>query len=204
MLLAHLQYHKPSKLARILAVLDELSRKSDLSQLELGKRLGMSGAMVNSYLKLLQDQKLLTYEVRDGKRYRYVLTREGEHRRQEMFSSFSSETIRIYTALKKNIQQKLEPFAARGLTRLALFGAAETCEVVLSALQETSFIVVTLLDNDSSRQGRLFHGHVIAPPLLLENVECQAVVITTFARQDEIQEQIAPVCKHRGLKIVRL
>ncbi len=204
MLMHDRRYFKPSKDARVLALLDSLSRNCEISQSELGRRMGMSGAMVNQYLKDLQDEKLLQYEAVNGKSYRYVLTPEGERTRQRMFSDYSSETIQIYTALKSLILDKLASCKAKGLTKLALFGASETCEVVLSSLRNAGFEVVALLDNDAAKQGTLFHGYVVCPPAVLESLQCQAVVITSFGRQDEIFEQIAPVCRNKGLEVVKL
>ena len=91
----------------------------------------------------------------------------------------------------------------RGLTRLALFGASETCEIVLSALRDSGFSVVLLLDNDSNKYGTVFHGHVVSRPHVLEQVECDAVVITSFGRQHEIFEQLKSIASERGFEIVR-
>lgn len=204
MLLSDRQYFKPSKEARILAILDSLSRDSGLSQVELGRRMRLSGAMVNQYLKELQDENLVRFEAVNGKSYRYLLTQEGERKRRRLFSDYSSETIQIYTALKNAILQKLDTVLAKGLTKLALFGASETCEVALSALRDTDFHILTLLDNDPRKQGTMFHGYVIAPPSVLETIACQAVLITTFGGQEEIYEQLQPIRQSKGLEIVRL
>jgi len=204
MLLSDGKYIKPSKETRVLAILDSLSQDSALSQYELCRRLKLSGAMVNQYLKLLQEQKLIEYRPVNGKSYRYVLTSGGEKSRRQMFSDYSSETIRLYTNIKDFIVSKLRSLEARGRKKIALFGASETCEVVLSALRDTGFQVVAVVDNDVDKQGALFHGYVISSPLVLDHVDCQAVVITSFGRQDEIHQQLQPVSTRRGLETVRL
>jgi DNA-binding MarR family transcriptional regulator len=204
MLLADGKYLKPSKETRVLAILDSLAQDSALSQYELGRRLKLSGAMVNQYLKLLQEQNLIEYRPVNGKSYRYVLTSGGEKSRRQMFSDYSSETIRLYTNIKDFILSKLLMLERRGRRKISLFGASETCEVVLSALRDTGFQVVTVVDNDAAKHGVVFHGYVISSPLVLEHVDCQAVVITSFGRQDEIHKQLQPVAARRGLEIVRL
>jgi len=204
MLLADGKYIRPSKETRVLAILDSLAQDSALSQYELGRRLKLSGAMVNQYLKLLQEQNLIEYRPVNGKSYRYVLTSGGERSRRQMFSDYSSETIRLYTNIKDFILSKLLMLERRGRKKISLFGASETCEVVLSALRDTGFQVVTVVDNDASKHGVLFHGYVISSPLVLDHVDCQAVVITSFGRQDEIHQQLQPVSTRRGLEIVRL
>jgi len=188
----------------VLAILDSLSQDSALSQIELGKRLKLSGGMVNQYLKLLQEKNLIEFRPVNGKSYRYVLTSGGEKSRRQMFSDYSSETIRLYTNIKDFILSKLRSLELRGRKKIVLFGASETCEVVLSALRDTGFQVVAIVDNDVDKHGALFHGYVISSPMVLDHVDCQAAVITSFGRQDEIFQQLQPFSAKRGLEIVRL
>lgn len=195
-------YLKPSKNTRVLAILDSLARESGISQYELGKRLNLSGAMINQYLKQLQTDGLVDFLPINGKSYQYKLTPAGEQRRRKMFLDYSSETICLYTSIKDFILDHLKGLQQRGKMRLALFGASETCEVVLSALKESAFTVVLVVDNNKSKQGTLFSGHVVSSPHVLEQVDCDAVVITSFGRQDEIYEQLEPVAERRKLEIV--
>jgi len=196
-------YLKPSKSTRVLAILDALSRDSSLSQFELGKKLNLSGAMVNQYLKQLQSMGLVEFLPVNGKSYRYALTDRGQQSRREMFSDYSSETVRLYTTIKDFVLDKLSGLREQGKRRLALFGAAETCEVVLSALRYTDFKVMGLLDNDKRKQGQIFNGHVVSAPHVLDHVDCDAVVITSFGKQTEIYEQLKPYSEKRGFQIVR-
>lgn len=203
MLITGGSYLKPSKSARVLAILDALSRDPSLSQFELGRRLNLSGAMVNQYLRQLQQDGLVEFLPVNGKSYNYTLTEQGRRSRQRMFSDYSSETVRLYSTIKEFVLGRLRPLEAEGKRNLALFGASETCEVVLSALKGTSFKVMTLLDNDTGKQGRVFNGHVISAPPILDQVDCDAVVITSFGRQAEIFEQLQPYAEKRGFQIVR-
>ena len=127
-------YLKPSKNSRVLAILDTLSRDSSISQFELGRQLNLSGAMVNQYLKQLQSDGLVEFFPVNGKSYRYTLTNEGEQSRRKMFSDYSSETVRLYSTIKDFVLDKLQILDVEGKRRLALFGASETCEVVLSEI----------------------------------------------------------------------
>lgn len=198
------QYYAPSKDTWVLAILDALSLDSNLSQRDLGRRLGISGAVINQRLRELQNRSLLRFEVRNGKSYRYILTPEGESLREEMVSRCTSEAIHIYTALKRHCRERLEWLRARNIIKIAMFGASETCEVVISALSDMPFKVMALVDNDVAKHGTVFHGYVVSSPRILELVDCQAVLITSFGRQSEIREQLAPLCRTRGVEIVSL
>ncbi|MGE4504938.1 MAG: winged helix-turn-helix transcriptional regulator [Desulfovibrionaceae bacterium] len=194
---------KPSKEARVLSVLDALSRESGLSQFELGRRLKLSGAMVNQYLNRLQEQELVRFLPVNGKSFRYELTSSGESTLRAMFQDYSSETIRLYTAVKGYVHDRLAPLSEAGKTRIVLFGASETCEVVLSAIQGSDFQILALCDNDQAKQGTLFHGYVVCSPVMLEQMEADAVVITSFGRQDEIYSEIKPLSERKGFSVVR-
>jgi hypothetical protein len=63
---------------------------------------------------------------------------------------------------------------------------------------------MALVDNDVAKHGTIFHGYVVSSPRILELVDCQAVLITSFGRQSEIREQLTPLCQTRGVEIVSL
>jgi len=45
---------------------------------------------------------------------------------------------------------------------------------------------------------------IISPPQVLENLNIQAVVITSFGRQDEIHEQVKGLVDEDRVRIIRL
>lgn len=198
------EFIKPSKVARVLSILDALASDSDLSQQELGQRSGLSGAMVNQYLRELSAEGMINYIPANGKSFRYVLTGQGDTLRRRMFSTYSSELVRLYSSLKRTILDKLKALERKGVRKVVLFGASETCEVVLSAMRDSAFEVVAVVDNDPEKHGKIFHGQVIASPRILDDLRCQAVIVTTFGRQDEICGQLSPLSHNTGMEIVRL
>lgn len=205
MFLVNKTYYRPSKAARYLAILDTLAQDSQVSQNELGRRANLSGAMVNQYLKEMAETNLIEFERVNGKSYRYLLTDEGEARRRTMFSCFSSETVQIYTALKAAIVHKLANMKSRSLVKLVLFGASETCEIVLQALRATGgFEVMALVDNDPAKAGKTLGGHVISPPVVLGSLRPQAVVITSYGCQEEIHGQLRALYGQHNVEIIRL
>lgn len=203
MLMYEGKYLKPSKDARVLSVLGMLSQDSTMSQYELGKQLRLSGAMINQYLKKLQEEELVRFQPVNGKSFRYELTGQGESVLRDMALDYSSETIRFYSAVKGYLQMRLAHLANGHGKRVVLFGASETCEVVLSALEDMDLQIIALCDNDKSKQGKVFHGHLICSPVILEQMEPDAVIITSFGKQDEIYEQLAPLSETAKFSVVR-
>ncbi|WP_027184697.1 winged helix-turn-helix domain-containing protein [Desulfovibrio inopinatus] len=204
-LLNNKTFYRPSKEARILSILDSLADGENLSQQEIGKKTSLSSAMINQYLKELQTKNLIHYERINGKSYRYILTPQGEKKRRQMFSVYSSETVQMYSALKEIVLKKLSSLRERDITKVVLFGASETCEIVLSAIKTAqTFDIVALADNTPQKHGKLLNGHVISPPEILDSVTCQAIIVTSFGYTDEITQQLQPFVEKNSVEIVTL
>ncbi len=198
-------FYRPSKEARYLGILDSLAGGENLSQLEIGKKTCLSSAMINQYLKELQAKNYVRYERINGKSYRYILTPLGETKRREMFSIYASETMQLYSTLKELVLKKLAYLQDRNITKVVLFGASETCEIVLSAIKTTeAFDIVALTDNNPQKHGKLLGGHVISPLEILESVNCQAVIITSLDSAEEISQQLIPLAERQDIEIVNL
>jgi len=198
------QFIKPTVKLRILALLQALSENSRLSQTRLGKFCHTSSAMVHKYLAEMQGQGLVDFQPVDKKSYMYALTPKGVAERKTLMETYCSEMVQAYASLKQIVRRRLEPLTEEGITRVALFGAAETCEVVLTALQGSGCTVVGILDNASRKQGTRFHDHTVLPPESLAHLDAQAVIITSFARQDDIYRQLAAMPAMREKKIFTL
>ena len=204
MIILDKEFLKPSKEARKLSILESLALDSSQSQHDLGARTNLSGAMVNQYLKELQGDRLIRFEPANGKKFRYRLTPEGERFRDRIFAMYSSELVRLYTALKETITDRLDALWAAGVKKVVLFGASETCEVVLSALRAAPCEVLAVVDNDPAKQGTIFHGHVVCPPHILEAIRCDAVIVTSYGSREEICQQLVNLTATRQMEIVRL
>ena len=198
------RFFKPGKESRMLSILDGIHGRARISQQEMGHKAALSGAMVNKYVKTLHQGGLITLTPVNGKSFSYGLTQEGESQRRAMLGQFCAEIVQVYSALKESIREKLAGLLDQGLTQVALFGAAETCQVVLAALEDTPFRVVAIIDNDPSKHGQAFRGHRVVSPSLLPTIPCQAVIISSFGRQDEIYGQLTAPAAARNLQIVRL
>ncbi|WP_461210591.1 winged helix-turn-helix transcriptional regulator [Desulfocurvus sp. DL9XJH121] len=204
MLHSHGRFLTPSTDTRTLSILETLAKDSAVSQSALGERTGLSGARVNGYLRELKALGLIERRPVNAKSFEYVLTDRGQRERRSLLDEYCAEIVRGYTALKALVHSKLADLADRGVSRLALWGASETCEVVLSAIRDTDLSVLALLDSDPAKHGTLLAGHAILPPEVLPSLHCDAVVITSFGRSQDIHAQLRPLAEAHGLEVVRL
>jgi DNA-binding MarR family transcriptional regulator len=204
LLIADCEFIKPTRSARELCILETLAQDGSLSQQKLGQSSFLSGAMVNQYLRTLQQKGLVRFVPADNKSYTYEPTEAGEDLRRSRYAAYSSELVRLYSALKGCIREKVGSLETKGIRKIALFGASETGEVVLSALADSQFDVLAVVDNDPEKQGKMFKGHVICSPEALHYLPIQAVVITSFGHQDAIYAQIAPLAADKGMEVMKL
>ncbi|MFV0349099.1 MAG: winged helix-turn-helix transcriptional regulator [Halodesulfovibrio sp.] len=195
---------KPTKKLRMLALLQALSENSRLSQSRLGKFSHTSSAMVHQYLSDMQKAGQIEYQPVDKKSFMYSLTEKGSADRRELMDSYCSEMVRAYASIKGLIRRRLEPLMERGIRRVALFGAAETCELVLTVLQGSHFEIAGILDNAPHKQGKEFHDHIIQSPAALADLDVEAIVITSFAQQEDIYNQLVSMPATTGKDIIRL
>ncbi len=204
-------YIRPSKKLRLLSVVQALTENERLSQTQLARFSRTSSAMVNQYLAELHREGMVQFAPVNRKSFAYRLTDKGQEARRNMMEQYCAEMVRGFASIKELVRRRLEPLAERrnasdlqeaatqsGLhtapLRIALFGAAETGEVVLAALEGTPFDVTLVVDNDDAKHGTPFHGHTVQPPAALlaapGQLAVDAVVVASFAHQRAIQQQL--------------
>jgi len=186
-------YLTPTKDFRRLSLLLCIHHTPCASQHKIAKSNNLSSSMVNNYIKLFREEKLITIEGQTNRTFSYHLTPLGQNELRESLISYSSEMMRFYSFAKREIAKILRRFSEEGIRKLVLFGAADTAEVVHAAIKDTDLVVIGIVDSDPSKQGKYFNGHIIQPPEALKLIEPDAVLITSFAKQEEIHERIRQI-----------
>jgi len=202
--LVNKRFLRPTKEARIVSILENLAVRSEISQSELGERALLSSAMINNYLKELQQRGLIEACPLDGKRYEYRITADGERIRRELLGLYMAEIVQVYSGLKENIREKLQRIGEGGIKEIIFFGASTTCEVVLSAYKRDFFRIIALVDSDPVKQGRALMGYIISPPEILRYIRCRNILVTSFAREEEIRDYILNELTLKDVKIFTL
>lgn len=191
---------------RRLSVLMAIHNFAEVSQRRVGEIACLSSSMVNNYMKELQKQELITVTGNTNRTCEYHLTTKGRDELLSLLISYSAEIIRLYGEAKEEIVGRLRQIREDGVRRVALFGASSTAEVVSAGISEVQLNVVGIVDSDLKKQGNRFGGLVIQPPEALRDMEVDAVVVTSFGRQEEIHDFIRQFVdpKIRVLKLSNL
>jgi len=195
----------PTKSFRWLAILLALFKQEDISQHRLAQATGLSSAMVNAYVRELGRQGMISRLNRNNRDMCYRLTAKGRTELLRLFSSYAAEVVQLYTQAKNEISRQLKRVLTPGVSRrLVLYGASETCELTLQALEGfPQARIAGVVDSDPAKHGTDFHGHTIMPPERIRELEAELVIITSFARQDEIYETISHL-EQEGITIKKL
>ena len=165
----------------------------DSSQHFIAQKSHLSSSMVNIYIKELRQAGLITVSGKTNRTTEYHLTSKGQKKLFQDFISFSSEAVQIYASVKREIIRLLKRYETKGIRTVVLYGASDTAEVVVSAIPHTRLVVIGIVDGDPSKQGHLFNGTLIQAPETISQIDPDAVLITSFARQDEIYNNIETI-----------
>lgn len=196
-------FFSPSKEYRYLSLLLLIKEMPKASQHQLAEKSHLSSSMVNIYIRELSKEGLISVSGETNRSIRYHLTEKGQKKLFKDFLTFSAETVQIYASAKKEITRLLKQYEARGIRTLVLYGASDTAEIVIAAIQQTRLVVIGIVDGDAAKQGQLFNGTQIQPPAAIPQIAPDAVLITSFARQNEIYENIEKLAPP-GIQILKL
>lgn len=186
-------YFSPNKALRKLALLFAIHEGPQVSQHAFGKMVHLSGSMVNNYIKLFRNEGLIKVRGKTNRSQSYHLTEEGGRVMRQSMLSYSAEIVQMYGAVKRELSVILNRFYEEGIRTVVLFGAAETAEVVHAALKDTGLVMIGVVDSDVSKHGKPFNGLIIKSPDTLLDIAPDAVIITSFGRQEEIFESIQKI-----------
>ena len=183
-------YLSPTKEFRRFSVLLTIHDSPESSQHAIGRHAHLSSSMVNNYIKKFKQEGLITVTGNTNRTQRYHLTRKGHQTLRESLLSYSTEIVQLFGSVKLEIARILEGYYEEGIRTIALFGAAETAEVTHAAIKKTQLVMIGVVDSDPQKHGKPFNGLLISPPEELKRIQPDAVVITSFARQREIEKSI--------------
>jgi predicted transcriptional regulator len=163
------------------------------SQHKIASKTNLSSSMVNNYIKEFRKTGFIKIAGETNRTQSYHLTRKGEKELLDLLLDYSAEIVRLYGNAKRELAERLKGIHQEGVVSVALFGAAETAEIVYAAVRESGLTVKGIVDSSPQKQGTWFNGFAIQAPEDLSKMEADAVVITSFAKQMEIHDRIREI-----------
>jgi len=197
------RFISPTKDFRRLSVLFAINESPENSQNDIGEKTNLSSSMVNNYIKDFKQESLITVTGATNRTQNYFLTDKGRAVLSELLMGYSAEIVQLYSTVKHEISQILGGFYDEGIRTVVLFGAAETAEIVHAAIKATDLVVIGIVDSSREKQGKPFNGLTIRKPEDIRRIRPDGVIITSFARQEEIYHDVLALVDDR-IKIKKL
>src|SRR4030042_3901515 len=142
-----LEFLQPTPKYRELCILKELENNPKYSQKKIAEKVGLAPSMVNTYIKNISKRGFLKCTGENHKNMQYILTEKGQAWKIELLMKFLNETILLYKAGKNEFKQKLMIFINEGMKKVVLYGASDTCELVMNALGNLGIKILALVDS---------------------------------------------------------
>ena len=199
----HLKFFNPTKQSRLLAVLFSIYDEPHTSQHKIAAETSLSSSMVNNYIKWLKQKGFIRVAGNTNRTHQYHVSESGRIMLRQLLLDYSAEIVRLYGNAKDEIANILKGFYIDGIRTIVLFGVAETAEIVYAAAKRTALVIIGVVDSDPSKQGRIFNGLEIRAPEDITEIRPDAVVITSFGRQEEIFQQVRTI-SGKKIKIIKL
>ncbi len=79
---------------------------------------------------------------------------------------------------------------SKGIRRIICFGASESGRIIIRAAEETGMGIAGIIDSNPAKQGSIFMGRVIEPPVNIEMLDADAIVICSTGFINEIRSTI--------------
>ncbi len=133
--------------ARDLALLENIERNPDISQVTLAAQLGVAVGTVNWHLKRLINEGFVKIKRAERKKLRYIITPEGISLRARLTVDYIEQQFLLYRRVRSRANESLDKLQQAGLNRVRLVGSGEVAEICrLSCLERG----IDLVDDESA------------------------------------------------------
>jgi DNA-binding MarR family transcriptional regulator len=133
--------------AREMALLENIERDPDISQVSLAGHLGVAVGTVNWHLKRLIAKGYVKIKRAERKKLRYIITPEGIALRTRLTMDYIEQQFLLYRNTRKRVIEHLNAIQQAGYSYVRLIGEGEVAEICkLSCLEHG----ITLVAVDSA------------------------------------------------------
>ncbi len=104
---------------------------------------------------------------------------------------------------KRRMRNALSRLAAKGITRVAIYGAGTHTIAVADELRDPPVDVACIIDDNPANHGKRLWGFPIVPRERAMEMGVSAVVLSANSIEDKLWEATAPM-RNKGIEVVRL
>lgn len=165
----------------------ELQRGANVSQRALARRLGVAVGTVNRLLNDMVEAGYVQVFNRDVRPFAYKVTDDGRRYERRLGLEHYSWVLGSLRRLEQRIRVTLCELKSRGVERVVFYGAGDVMEATYRVASGVGLQVVGVVDDDQTKQGQRKGGLIVEAPSAINELEPDAVLITTLRHTEEIQ-----------------
>jgi len=169
-------------------MLDVIETQDSVTQRGLAANLGIALGLTNIYLKRCINKGLVKVRKAPARRYAYYLTAKGFTEKARLTAKFLSRSLSFFRLAREDCSELFLACEARGITRIALIGTGDLCEIATLAAHDSGVEVVAIFDEETNRQQ--FAGIAVIRDLAAL-AETGAVVVTDMKDPQAAYDRMA-------------
>jgi DNA-binding MarR family transcriptional regulator len=173
---------------RTLKILEEVEREKPQSQRDLARELNISLGLVNSFIKRLAKKGYLKISTIPKNRIRYILTPQGAAEKSRLTYLYIQHSYKFYKEARQKLRDLYTDFEKNGIRRIVFYGASDLAEIAFVSLQETSLVLVAVVDDE--KIGSRFMKHTVMDPGRLNTLIFDKILITSVNSKEAIWQKI--------------
>lgn len=131
-----------SENARELALLENIERDPDITQVSLAGQLGVAVGTVNWHLKRLIAKGYVKIKRAERKKLRYIITPEGIALRTRLTMDYIEQQFLLYRNTRKRVLEHLDAIQQAGHKDVRLIGEGEVAEICKLSCLERGIMLV--------------------------------------------------------------
>ena len=200
-----MKFFSPTSELKELLLLQHIEKNPDTTQKEIAKVISGAPSMVNVYIDNLEEKNYMVRDYKSAKIVYYNITPEGVKRKNYLLINYMRELLDLYKLAKENVEKFLLEIEEQGYTNLLIYGAGEVAETILGVIRDRnkdSLKVLAVIDDNENIQGKELLEYKIISRADINHYEHDAVVITSYAYEDEIMVKLKEL-NYSENKIIR-
>ena len=152
----------------------------------------MAVGAINRHLHDMIEAGYIELANRNVRPFAYRFTRKGKRYRRQLSHEHYRWVLGNLRAVEQRISSALGELKRGGVTRVVFYGAGEVMDATHRLTKAVGLEVVGVVDDDATKHGLMKGELVVKAPGAVNELEPDAVVITTFRHAREIQQKIDP------------
>lgn len=184
---------KATPLYKEYAILELLSKNSNISQRAIAKQLDSSLSMINQYLEDYEVRGLINRKNVNARSIDYNLTNLGVSRLRELNIIYLESIRKMYLNVREDIINQLKTVIDSNTKKILMYGAGDVAELTLLVLQEQNDLdmkILGIIDDDVKKQGKSILEIPIINRETIKSIDFDVILISSYSHRKKISENL--------------